>query len=54
MAGLPDSGPCWHPLGLAPDGTAAYTITDKGELYGTRTVEESATVWEEKAFPNKP
>lgn len=34
-------------------GVAAYTITDKGELYGTRTVDGSAGSWEEKAFPNK-
>lgn len=34
-------------------GVAAYTITDKGELYGTRTVDGSARSWEEKAFPNR-
>ena len=32
---------------------AAYTITDKGELYGTRTVDGAAGSWEEKAFPNR-
>ena len=34
-------------------GVARYTITDKGELYGTRTVDGVAGNWEEKAFPNK-
>ena len=34
-------------------GVAAYTITDKGELYGSRTVDGAAGNWEEKAFPNK-
>jgi hypothetical protein len=34
-------------------GAATYTITDKGELYGTRTVDGVAGNWEEKAFPNK-
>jgi hypothetical protein len=34
-------------------GVAAYIITDKGELYGTRTVDGAAGNWEEKAFPNK-
>jgi len=34
-------------------GVATYTITDKGELYGTRTVDGAAGKWEEKAFPNK-
>ena len=34
-------------------GIAAYTITDKGELYGTRMVDGAAANWEEKAFPNK-
>jgi hypothetical protein len=34
-------------------GAATYTITDKGELYGTRTVDGAAGNWEEKAFPNK-
>lgn len=34
-------------------GSAAYTITDVGELYGTRTVEGSARSWEERAFPNR-
>ena len=34
-------------------GAASYTITDKGELYGTRTVDGAAGSWEEKAFPNK-
>lgn len=35
-----------------PHGAATYTITDKGELYGTRTVEGIAGTGEEKAFPN--
>ena len=34
-------------------GVTTYTITDKGELYGTRTVDGVAGNWEEKAFPNK-
>jgi len=34
-------------------GTASFTITDKGELYGTRTVAGASNVWQEKAFPNK-
>ena len=34
-------------------GAARYTITDKGELYGTRTVAGAEKVWQEKAFPNK-
>ncbi len=34
-------------------GAAAYTITDQGELYGTRSVDGAARSWEEKAFPNK-
>jgi hypothetical protein len=34
-------------------GAAIYTITDKGELYGTRTVAGTEKVWQEKAFPNK-
>lgn len=33
-------------------GTATYTITDKGELYGTRTADGAAGVGEEKIFPN--
>jgi hypothetical protein len=34
-------------------GTASFTITDKGELYGTRTVAGAANIWQERAFPNK-
>ena len=34
-------------------GVASYTITDKGELYGTRMVDGAAGNWEEKAFPNR-
>ena len=34
-------------------GITLYTITDKGELYGTRTVDGVADGWEEKAFPNR-
>ena len=34
-------------------GVAAYTITNRGELHGTRTVDGSARSWEETAFPNK-
>ena len=37
----------------AVQGTARYTITDKGELYGTRTVVGVSKVWQENAFPNK-
>ena len=39
--------------GTGNSGVAAYTITDKGELYGMRTVDGAAGNWEEKAFPNK-
>lgn len=46
----------WHSAmgDLARDshGTATYTITDKGELYGTRTADGVAGVGEEKVFPN--
>jgi hypothetical protein len=34
-------------------GVGSYTITDMGELYGTRTVAGAEKIWQEKAFPNK-
>ena len=34
-------------------GTAQYTVTEAGELYGTRTVEGSDEIGTEEAFPNQ-
>jgi len=34
-------------------GTAEYTVTEAGELYGTRTVAGSDEVGREEAFPNQ-
>ncbi len=34
-------------------GAVTYTVTTKGELYGTRTVEGRAGAAQEKAFPNR-